>query len=208
MRPRVEWLACRCPRIRDARTCRELSTTDLCGDGWVLHTQGMVERVPGTSLSVPELMARARMMLEENQYLTLATADSGGEPWSTTVWYCTSPDVGSPSGIAVQFIWLSMPESRHSKNLMERSEVGISIFNSTQPAGTGDGLQFAARATLADSAGLDETVKTFSRASLAAGGGPWTRAQVEAPARPRLYVATATQAFVLANGGRSQIPVG
>jgi uncharacterized protein YhbP (UPF0306 family) len=167
----------------------------------------MSESSPDTSLPLHELLRRADAMLQGNQYLTLATADRVGLPWATTVWYCTSSQTLSPSGLGVELIWLSSPDARHSVNLGERPEVGISIFDSAQPAGIGDGLQFAARAELVPSDRLDEAAEVFSRESLAAGGGLWTRAQVEEPALPRLYVARIERAFVLGNGGRTEIPV-
>lgn len=167
----------------------------------------MPEPSPDTSLPLPELLRRAHAMLEGNQYLTLATADRDGLPWATTVWYCTSSHSRSSSGLGVQLIWLSRPEARHSVNLGERPEVGISIFDSTQPAGSGSGVQLAARAEPVPSSLLDEAAELFSRASLAAGGGPWTRAQLQEPALPRLYVARIERAFVLGNGTRTEVPV-
>ncbi len=93
---------------------------------------------------VNDFVMRAQQLLEENQYLTLATSDASGRPWSSTVWYTAWQRSRSEEWLAVEFIWLSRPDALHSKNLLQRPEVGISIFNSAQPAGTGDGLQFAA----------------------------------------------------------------
>lgn len=167
----------------------------------------MLEPTPQPHVSAAERVSRARKLLGENQYLTLATADASGRPWSSTVWFTASLRTSSPQRLAVEFIWLSRPEAQHSTNLLQRPEVGISIFNSTQPAGTGDGLQFAARAECVPEAELDEAAAAFSRASLAAGGGAWTRAQVEAPAVPRLYVARVERAFLLGNGSRVELPL-
>lgn len=155
-----------------------------------------------------QLVSRAQTLLEENQYLTLATADVSGRPWSSTVWYTAVQRSRSPQALAVEFIWLSSPEAQHSRNLLQRPEVGMSIFNSAQPAGTGDGLQCAARAERVPSDQLDEAVAAFSTASLAAGGAAWTRAQVEEPAVPRLYIARMERAFVLGSGSRVELPVG
>jgi uncharacterized protein YhbP (UPF0306 family) len=152
-----------------------------------------------------EVVRRAQRLLDENQYLTLATADENGRPWSSTVWYTARQR--HSQGLAVDFIWLSRPEAQHSRNLVRRPEVGISIFDSTQPAGTGDGLQFGGLAGLVPSAELDEAAAAFSAASLAAGGNAWTRAQVEAPALPRLYFARIESAFLLGGGTRVDIPL-
>ena len=156
---------------------------------------------------VNELVKRAHQLLDENQYLTLATSDANGRPWSSTVWYTAWQRSLSEERLTVEFIWLSRPEARHSQNLLQRPDVGISIFNSAQPAGTGDGLQFAARAELVPSLQLDEAAAAFSTASVAAGGGTWTRAQVEEPALPRLYLARPESAYLLGNGTRVELPL-
>ncbi|GAB2772775.1 hypothetical protein GCM10027039_37750 [Terrabacter koreensis] len=154
-----------------------------------------------------ENAARTLQLLHENQYLTLATADTSGRPWSSTVWYAAWRPSRSDERLSVDLIWLSRPEAQHSRNLLQRPQVGISIFDSAQPAGTGDGLQFAARAELAPPALLDDAVEAFSEASLAAGGGAWTRAQVEAPALPRLYIARPESAYLLGAGTRVDVPL-
>jgi hypothetical protein len=156
---------------------------------------------------VTENAARALQLLHENQYLTLATADPSGRPWSSTVWYTAWRPSRSDDRLSVCFIWLSRPEAQHSMNLVQRPEVGISIFDSAQPAGTGDGLQFAARAEPVAPALLGDAVDAFSEASLAAGGGPWSRAQVEAPSLPRLYIARPESAYLLGGGTRVEVPL-
>lgn len=166
----------------------------------------MVDPAPDLT-QVAELVRRARELLADNQYLTLATADPSGRPWSSTVWYAARLLPQSAQSLAVEFIWLSRPKAQHSRNLVQRPEVGISIFDSAQPAGTGDGLPFAARAELVAATGLDEAAALFSEASLGAGGGSWTRAQVEEPAVPRLYSARVERAYLLGGGQRVELPV-
>ncbi|GAA1477141.1 hypothetical protein GCM10009623_15870 [Nocardioides aestuarii] len=156
---------------------------------------------------VRELVERAQRLLEANQYLTLATADASGRPWSSTVWYAAWQPAPSADAWSLELVWLSLPAAQHSQNLEARPDVGISIFDSGQPAGTGDGLQLAARAELVPDDRLDEAAAVFSAASLAAGGGPWTRAQVSEPARPRLWVARPVAAYVLGGGTREEVPL-
>ena len=167
----------------------------------------MTEAPAGPAVPATQLVARARELLENNQYLTLATADPSGRPWAATVWYTARLRSRSPQRLALELIWLSRPDAQHSKNLVQRPEVGISIFNSTQPAGTGDGLQFAALAERVPSDELDNAAAAFSTASLAAGGGAWTRAQVEEPAVARLYIARIERAFLLGSGSRVEVAV-
>lgn len=144
----------------------------------------MLKPTPEQHSGADQLVTLAQKLLDENQYLTLATADAKGRPWSSTVWYTALLRLQSPERLAAELIWLSRPAAQHSRNLLQYPEVGISIFNSTQPAGTGEGLQFSARAERVPSADVDEAAAAFSKASLAAGGGAWTRAQVEEPAGP------------------------
>ncbi len=46
--------------------------------------------------------------------MTLGTADEGGTPWVSPVWY-------APDGYT-EFLWVSDPEARHSRNLAARAE--------------------------------------------------------------------------------------
>jgi len=89
-----------------------------------------------------DLVRRAQRLIDEDQYLTLAAADENGRQRASTVWYTARQRCGAPVGHAVEVIWLSGPAAQDSRNLLPRPEVGTSIFDSTQPAGTGDGLQF------------------------------------------------------------------
>lgn len=157
-------------------------------------------------MTTEDLVGRARAMLAANQYLTLATAAADGRPWASTVWYAAI-DRSSPDRLVLDLVWLSWPQARHSRNIGDRPEVGISVFDSSQPAGTGDGLQLSALAEQVPAAELDAVVAVFSAASLAAGGNAWGRAQVEEPAVPRLYVARVDRAHLLGGGARADVPV-
>ena len=83
-----------------------------------------------------------------------ASADATGRPWSS-----------------------SAPDVTDSRNIAVRPEVGIVVFDSRAPIGTGQGVYMSATARLLDS---DETVRgieAFSRRRLrlyqaTAGGGP------------------------------------
>src|SRR6478609_253980 len=63
-----------------------------------------------------------------------------------------------PDRFDVELIRLSRPESQHSTNLLQRPEAAISVFDSGQPADTGVGLQFAARAERVPADGLSAAV--------------------------------------------------
>jgi nitroimidazol reductase NimA-like FMN-containing flavoprotein (pyridoxamine 5'-phosphate oxidase superfamily) len=55
-----------------------------------------------------------RELISANRYMVLATADATGRPWISPVWF--APDDGG-------FLWVSRPDSRHSRNLAERPEL-------------------------------------------------------------------------------------
>lgn len=101
---------------------------------------------------------------------------------------------------------MSRPQARRSVNLARRVELGIAIFGSPQPSGTGEGVYMGATATEVGEDELERAVSVFSERSLRHGDGPVDRADVCAPAGAPLYRATAYEVFIL--GDRDQrIPV-
>jgi hypothetical protein len=133
--------------------------------------------------------ARARAMIDSNPYMTLATADESGRPWASPVWFAPVT--------YQELLWVSDPDARHSRNIAARPQLGIVIFDSRQPMGTGDGVYTSAMADRPTGDDLDRALEAFTRRSLGQGGREWTRADVEGPARLRLYRATASEQFVL-----------
>jgi len=139
--------------------------------------------------AVTDDLARvARAIVDAGRYMTLATADGGGVPWASPVWY-------APAGYG-EFLWVSDPEARHSRNVALRPEVGLVIFDSGAPIGTGQGVYVAAVAEQVADTELERGIDVFSRRSLEQGGGAWTVEDVRAPARLRLYRARAVETFV------------
>jgi nitroimidazol reductase NimA-like FMN-containing flavoprotein (pyridoxamine 5'-phosphate oxidase superfamily) len=143
---------------------------------------------------VSEHAAKARAVVDANRYMTLATADGAGRPWVSPVWFASAD--------RLEFFWVSSPDARHSRNLSGRREVAIVIFDSRVPVGDAEAVYIAAAAAQATRAELAGGIDVFSRASLAQGLPEWTRADVVAPARHRLYRAVASEHFVL--GPRDQ----
>ena len=137
----------------------------------------------------PDLGAVARDIIDTNLYMTLGTADGSGRPWVSPVYY-------APAGYR-NFFWVSSPEARHSRNVANRPEVSIVIFDSRVPAGTGQGVYMAAVAEELGDADLVPGIDLFSRRSQAHGVGPWGPEDVRPPARHRLYRAIASEHFVL-----------
>jgi uncharacterized protein YhbP (UPF0306 family) len=140
----------------------------------------------------------ARTIIDANLYMTLATADEGGRPWASPVYY-------APFAYT-QFLWVSAPDATHSRNVGSRPEVGIVIFDSRTPINTGQGVYVSAVAERLKGDDIDRGIEIFSRRSQEHGAGEWTRADVVELARLRLYRATASEIFVL-DGRDQRIPV-
>ncbi len=142
--------------------------------------------------------AVARRIVEANMYMTIATADGDGRPWVSPVWYAPVTDT--------EFLWVSPPETRHSRNIALRPEVAIVIFDSTVPIGAAEALYLEATAGQLSGEDLDRAVATYSRRSQACGANAWEAADVLPPAAFRLYRATAASRFVLGPGDQ-RLPV-
>jgi nitroimidazol reductase NimA-like FMN-containing flavoprotein (pyridoxamine 5'-phosphate oxidase superfamily) len=138
--------------------------------------------------------AVAREIIDANRYMTLATADGGGRPWASPVWYAHQG--------YTELYWVSRPDARHSRNLAVRPEVGIVIFDSTVPEGDGQAVYVEALAEELDGAERDQGIAIFSRRSEAGGATPWDVGDVSGSAPFRLYRARASAHFVLAADDR------
>src|SRR5262245_23981209 len=134
----------------------------------------------------------ARAIIDANAYMTLATADSGGTPWASPVWFAHEDHL--------RFVWVSRPDTRHSRNLAARADVGIVVFDSTVPMNAGRAVYVEASAGIVADAELDRRIGLISRRSEAHGGPPWTVADVADDAPFRLYVARASAHYVLGPG--------
>jgi len=131
----------------------------------------------------------ARAIIDANMYMTLGTADASGRPWVSPVYFASA-------GYR-EFYWVSSPQATHSRNITSRPEVGIVIFDSRAPIGTGQGVYMSAVAEELLGADLDRGIDVFSRSSLGHGGPEWRRDDVVAPTPYRLYRATASEHSVL-----------
>jgi hypothetical protein len=80
------------------------------------------------------------------------------------------------------------------------------IFDSGRPIGTGRAVYLSARAERVPEPDVDRGIATFSVTSLAQGGRAWGRADVQEPARHRLYRVTAVATYVLSDTDE-RIPV-
>jgi nitroimidazol reductase NimA-like FMN-containing flavoprotein (pyridoxamine 5'-phosphate oxidase superfamily) len=124
-----------------------------------------------------------------NRYMTLATADASGRPWASPVWFATEDQE--------QLFWASDPQTRHSRNIAARPEVAIVVFDSQVDPGQAAAVYLEAVAEELDGDELDRGIEVYSRRSVEQGLAAWSREDVVAPARFRLYRATVTDRSIL-----------
>jgi nitroimidazol reductase NimA-like FMN-containing flavoprotein (pyridoxamine 5'-phosphate oxidase superfamily) len=130
----------------------------------------------------------ARDLIAANRYMTLATADSSGRPWISPVWF--APDNGG-------FLWISRPDSRHSRNIAERPELALVIYDSTVSPAKRQALYVEAVAEQLDGESRDAAVARYSEHSVAEGLEPLTVDEVTDSSPFRMYRAAVTAAFML-----------
>jgi pyridoxine/pyridoxamine 5'-phosphate oxidase len=147
---------------------------------------------------VTDADATARALVDANAYMTLATADESGRPWATPVWFAHEA--------YLDFIWVSRPQARHSRNVAARPQVAIVIFDSTVPIGNGRAVYLEANAEQVPPEATEAALATFSARSLEQGGAHWSEGDVGAGAQHRLYRARHSAAYLL-NERDERIPV-
>lgn len=145
-------------------------------------------------MDVEQSVQLARAIIDTNQYLVLATAEASGRPWCTPVYYAHVR--------YRELYWVSLPDVAHSRNVADRPEVSIAIFDSHSRIGTGQGLYMSAVAHQVADAEVDSAIAEFSLRSVRHGGLVWTAADVTGDADLRLYRAAVERYWVLAKDGR------
>src|ERR1051325_2353833 len=81
---------------------------------------------------------RAKEIIEQILYITIATASKVGTPWNSPVYSAFDEDYN--------FYWISDQNGQHSKNIDENDKVFIVIYDSTVPESTGEGVYIQAKA--------------------------------------------------------------
>ena len=128
-------------------------------------------------------------VLAANRYMTLGTADEHGHPWVTPVWFAREGHR--------EFVWVSSPQARHSRNLAARPQMSIVIFDSQVAVGSASAVYMVALGEELTGSEVERGLEVFEREGAAQGLPPWTLADVTAPAKHRLYGATVTEQWVL-----------
>src|SRR5919107_4389031 len=131
----------------------------------------------------------ARQIIDANQYMTLGTADADGTPWASPVWFAHDE--------YTRFVWVSKPEARHSRNLAARARAALVVFDSTVEPGHGQAFYAEVEAAEVAEDEAERWIAVFSERSTANGARSWSVDDVRGPARLRLYLATASERYVL-----------
>jgi len=128
--------------------------------------------------------SKVRSILENNIYCVVSTVNDDGSPWGSPVFFGFDDDV---------IYWRSWAESQHSKNLRQRPEAMVCVFDSHQPWGEGEGLYLHGRVEqLEDRAAVERALTVIDARS------PESK-QVDEFLRPnprRIYRFVAVQAWI------------
>jgi uncharacterized protein YhbP (UPF0306 family) len=133
--------------------------------------------------------AHAWTVLNDTTYAVLATADADGTPWATPVWFAHDH--------LDRLYWLSWPESRHSQLIEQRSEIALTVFDTTAAPNEGTGFYATAQAHQCPDGHVDAALSVLNRRLLTQGLSELTRENVTGQSRLRPYVAEIDEAWVL-----------
>jgi hypothetical protein len=137
-----------------------------------------------------ELDEMARRVLDRNLYMVLGTLDPDGQPRLSPVFYTAAR--------YRDFYWVSVPESHHSRNVAERPEVRLVVFDSSlRPAET-EAVYVTATAREVPDDQLEDVVGEAFRTD--GGARRFTPDDLRVDAGLRLYVAHASSYEVHVRG--------
>jgi nitroimidazol reductase NimA-like FMN-containing flavoprotein (pyridoxamine 5'-phosphate oxidase superfamily) len=135
-----------------------------------------------------DLTAHAQAIIDRISYLTLGTTDTHGRPWTSPVYYAAE-------GVR-EFYWESATDARHSRNITDRPQVSVVVFDSTVLPYHGRAVYAVGTAhEVSSGSDLDRALQIYPGPARA--GTPLRRADVTAPEPYRLFRATASHVWVL-----------
>ena len=100
-----------------------------------------------------ELTTKAKKVINEILYVTVATCDKNSQPWNSPVYSAFDKNYN--------FYWASCRENQHSKNIKENKNVFVVIYDSTAPEGTGFGVYMRGKARQLEAKDVVEIVKSL-----------------------------------------------
>ena len=135
-----------------------------------------------------DLVAIARKIIDDNVYMVLGTADEGGRPWTSPVFYA--------AWNYREFYWVSSPRATQVRNIAKRPEISIVVFDSRVPVGSGQAAYMSATAEQVADDDIARGLEIYPGPP-ERGARPVTADEVRPPGRWRLYRATVTQHSIL-----------
>jgi nitroimidazol reductase NimA-like FMN-containing flavoprotein (pyridoxamine 5'-phosphate oxidase superfamily) len=128
--------------------------------------------------------AEARDLIDTTRYMVLGTVDPDGRPRVSPVYF-------SPDGYTTVY-WISSHESHHSRNIGERPEVSMVVFDSTAEIGQGRAVYMIATAEQVPDDELEQCLATAFRPRFP-GLRQYTAAEMRDPEVFRLYRARVSE---------------
>jgi hypothetical protein len=142
----------------------------------------------GCVVTADDLASHASELLDANIYLTLGTVGPDGRPWTSPVYFVAD-------GID-EFYWTSAQDAEHSCNIARQPWVSLVVFDSTVAPYHGRALYAAARARELTGADVERGLRIYPGPA-SRGGKGLAQADVTGDSPWRLYLASATEVFVL-----------
>lgn len=100
----------------------------------------------------PEVLDRARRIVESNVYCTLSTCSSDGFPWASPVFFAYDQ--------RWSIYWSSATISRHSQNIYNNyGRAAIAIYSTDVPQGSAQGLFFSGTAAEVEPEDVSSTMQ-------------------------------------------------
>ncbi len=148
---------------------------------------------------------RARDIIESNNFMSLATCTSSGNPWATPLFYAYDDKYN--------LYFVSSKNSLHVNHIMDNPTVAVTIFNSTQPAGSTEGVQLLGQAEwVKDEEELGRAIDLYYRRLLPEVRGAMTDRYPTAtylpPSRFRFFKISIRRAYIPDVRGRVEIKLG
>jgi uncharacterized protein YhbP (UPF0306 family) len=106
----------------------------------------------------PEVLEKARQIIESNIYCSLSTCSVDGMPWATPVFFIYDEQWN--------IYWSSAVNCQHSQNIYtNHGRVAVAIYGSVLPMGTGQGLYFTGTAAELEPGKIEWAIQTTSARS-------------------------------------------
>jgi nitroimidazol reductase NimA-like FMN-containing flavoprotein (pyridoxamine 5'-phosphate oxidase superfamily) len=136
-----------------------------------------------------DLFAHARGIVDSIRYLTLATVDAAGTPWSTPVYFAADDALEC-------FFWMSAETSQHSRNIAAHPAVSLAVFDSTVPPYQGRCVYASGTAEIVTGDELRSALEIYPGPE-ERGGSAITEDDVTGASAWRLYRVRASALWVL-----------